>query len=46
MSRVDGESEFEASEIKPLPEPPRCRGLPLGDGHYSGCSYGYAISPR
>jgi hypothetical protein len=28
-------------EIRPLPLPPRCRGIPLGDGEYTGCAYGY-----
>jgi uncharacterized protein (DUF983 family) len=29
------------SEIRPLPEPPRCRGISIGDGNYTGCAYGY-----
>jgi hypothetical protein len=24
-----------------LPRPPRCRGIPIGDGNYTGCAYGY-----
>ncbi len=24
------------SEIRPLPDPPRCRGVPIGDGNYTG----------
>jgi len=27
--------------LRPLPPPPRCRGIPLGDGNYTGCAYGY-----
>jgi hypothetical protein len=27
--------------LRPLPHPPRCRGIPLGDGNYTGCAYGY-----
>lgn len=30
-----------APKIRPLPKPPRCRGIPLGDGNYTGCAYGY-----
>ena len=26
--------------LRPIP-PPRCRGIPLGDGNYTGCAYGY-----
>src|SRR5690348_3038211 len=26
---------------RPLPQPPRCRGIPLDDGEYTGCAYGY-----
>lgn len=26
--------------MRPLPNPPRCRGVPLGDGHYRRCAYG------
>jgi hypothetical protein len=33
-----GEDDF---EIRPLPQPPRCRGISLGKGRYSGCAYGY-----
>ena len=31
----------EEPELRPLPAPPRCRGIPLGDGNYTGCAYGY-----
>ena len=31
----------EEPELRPLPPPPRCRGIPLGDGNYTGCAYGY-----
>jgi hypothetical protein len=31
----------EEPELRPLPSPPRCRGIPLGDGNYTGCAYGY-----
>lgn len=27
--------------IRHLPAPPRCRGIPIGDGNFSGCLYGY-----
>src|SRR6185312_10957025 len=27
-------------EVRPLPAPPRCRGIPVGDGTYTGCAYG------
>jgi hypothetical protein len=30
----------EEPELRPLP-PPRCRGIPLGDGNFTGCEYGY-----
>ena len=30
----------EEPELRPSP-PPRCRGIPLGDGNYTGCAYGY-----
>ena len=33
-------------ELRPLPAPPRCRGIPIGDGNYTGCAYGYGdITP-
>src|SRR5216683_2382683 len=32
------------SELRPLP-PPRCRGIPIGDGNYTGCAYGYGDVP-
>jgi hypothetical protein len=35
----------EQSEIRPLPNPPRCRGIPLGDGNYTGCSFGFGDVP-
>jgi hypothetical protein len=28
-------------EIRPLPDPPRCRGVLLPDGNYTGCAFGY-----
>lgn len=31
----------EPQTIRPLPLPPRCRGIPIGDGKYTGCAYGY-----
>ena len=31
----------EEPELRPSPPPPRCRGIPLGDGNYTGCAYGY-----
>jgi hypothetical protein len=31
----------EVPKLRPLPPPPRCRGIPLGDGNYTGCAYGY-----
>jgi hypothetical protein len=33
------------SEVRPLPDPPRCRGVPIGDGNYMGCSFGYGDVP-
>ena len=35
------ENMDEEPEIRPLPPAPRCRGIPLGDGNYMGCAYGY-----
>jgi hypothetical protein len=36
----------EEPELRPLPAPPQCRGIPLGDGNYTGCAYGYGdIAP-
>ena len=30
------------NNIRPLPRRvPRCRGIPIGDGNYTGCAYGY-----
>ena len=29
----------EEPELRPLPPPPRCRGIPLGAGNYTGCAY-------
>jgi hypothetical protein len=37
--------EDEEPEIRPLPRPPRCRGIPIGDGDYTGCAYGYGDMP-
>ena len=31
----------EEPKLRPLPLPPRCRGIPLGDGNHTGCAYGY-----
>jgi hypothetical protein len=31
----------EEPQLRPLPPPPRCRGIPLDDGNYTGCAYGY-----
>ena len=33
--------EDEPRNIRPLPRPTRCRGIPIGDGNYTGCLYGY-----
>ena len=30
---------------RPLPDPPRCRGIPIGDGHFTGCLFGYGDVP-
>src|SRR5215467_12500541 len=30
---------------RPLPKPPRCRGILLADGNYSGCSFGWGDCP-
>ncbi len=35
----------EDPDIRPLPDPPRCRGVPLGDGNFSGCAFGYGDVP-
>jgi hypothetical protein len=35
----DDEPE-EIGPRRPLPNPPRCRGIAIGDGNYSGCAYG------
>src|SRR5262249_41916451 len=32
-------------EIRPLPDPPRCRGILLPDGNYTGCAFGYGDVP-
>ncbi len=32
--------ESDEPEIRPLPFPPRCRGVALGNGDYAGCPYG------
>ena len=31
----------EELKLRPLPPPPRRGGIPLGDGNYTGCAYGY-----
>jgi hypothetical protein len=32
--------------IRPLPPPPRCRGIEIGPGHYTGgCTFGYGDIP-
>ena len=36
---ANGRGEPE-DEVRPLPAPPRCRGIPIGDGNYTGCAYG------
>ena len=28
-------------ESRPLPAPPRCRGIPIGDRSFTGCAFGY-----
>jgi hypothetical protein len=33
------------SEARPLPQPPRCRGIPLSNGDYTGCAFGYGDIP-
>src|SRR5882762_5603126 len=33
------------SEARPLPQPPRCRGIPLGNCDYTGCAFGYGDIP-
>jgi hypothetical protein len=35
----------EPIEVHPLPQPPRCRGIPIGDGNCTGCAYGYGDVP-
>lgn len=39
------EFEDEPRNIRPLPHPPRCRGIRIGDGNYTGCAYGYGDAP-
>ena len=39
-NEIDDSGETEP-KIRPLPSPPRCRGIPIGDGNYTGCAYGY-----
>ena len=31
--------------IRPLPSPPRCRGIEIEPGHYTGCAFGYGDVP-
>ena len=33
------------NHIRPLPHLPRCRGIAIGDGNYTGCAYGYDDVP-
>jgi hypothetical protein len=40
-----GDMDQDDPEIRPLPNPPRCRGVPIGDGHYTGCAFGYGDVP-
>jgi len=37
--------EEETPEIRPVPDPPRCRGIPLPDGKFTGCLYGWGDVP-
>jgi hypothetical protein len=37
--------DYDDEEIRPLPAPPRCRGIPIGDGNFTGCAYGYGDIP-
>jgi hypothetical protein len=39
------ENDNDQPEIRPLPEPPRCRGIPIGDGNFTGCLLGWADVP-
>jgi hypothetical protein len=40
------QDEHDQSEIRPLPDHPRCRGISLGEGKYAGCPYGAgALTP-
>ena len=41
--RPDIEPEDEPA-MRALPQP-RCRGVPIGDGNYTGCAYGYGDVP-
>jgi hypothetical protein len=42
---LDNKVVDEGSRSRPLPSPPRCRGIPLDDGQYTGCPYGYGDLP-
>jgi hypothetical protein len=43
------DDEFEELQrsaiIRPLPSPPRCRGIEIEPGRYTGCGYGYGDLP-
>lgn len=45
MRNLDDGNEDDEPETRALPTPPRCRGIPLPDGNYTGCSYGYGDIP-
>ena len=47
MRGLDGQTIMnKALGVRALPKPPRCRDIPIGDGHYTGCAYGYGdLSP-
>src|SRR4051794_3328483 len=35
----------QGADVRELPVPPRCRGIPLSDGEFTGCAYGYGDIP-
>jgi hypothetical protein len=39
------EDDYDSPEIRPLPAPPRCRGIPLGNDAFTGCAYGFGDMP-
>ena len=40
-----GECVGDHRPVRPLPQPPLCRGIPVGDGNFTRCAYGYGDIP-